>query len=137
MRWIVRLLAVMALALTSASAQSPKRVALVVANASYAGYAPLPNTTVDATLVAEALRRAGFSVIDVKTNQGIAGFRTALGAFQTRAQGAEVAAVYYAGHGIEVNGRIGPRLCENAWDDFEVESRRPRPAGGSDGDLLH
>jgi len=105
MRWIVRLLAVMALALTSASAQSPKRVALVVANASYAGYAPLPNTTVDATLVAEALRRAGFSVIDVKTNQGIAGFRTALGAFQTRAQGAEVAAVYYAGHGIEVNGR--------------------------------
>jgi FMN phosphatase YigB (HAD superfamily) len=50
-RFLIIAALVMALCVP-ASAQAPKRVALVVANASYAGYAPLPNTTVDAGLVA-------------------------------------------------------------------------------------
>ena len=105
MRALVRLLAVLALMIVPASAEQARRVALVIANATYAGYAPLPNTAVDAGLVAAAFRRAGFSTVEVKADQGIAGFRTALGVFQTQAQGAEVAAVYYAGHGVEVGGR--------------------------------
>jgi len=105
MRLAVRVLTAFALMTVAASAQAPRRVALIVANANYAGYAPLPNTAVDAGLVADAFRRAGFSTVAVEADQGIAAFRTALGVFQTRAQGAEVAAIYYAGHGVEVGGR--------------------------------
>jgi uncharacterized caspase-like protein len=45
-----------------------------------------------------------FETIETKINLGIAEFRQALRRFQSQANGAEVALVYFAGHGIEANG---------------------------------
>lgn len=107
MGWLKRLVVLVALAIAvaPAQAQAPRRVALVIANTNYQGYAPLPNTATDAGLVRAALAGAGFQTVDVRTDLGIAQVRTALADFKLKADGADVALVYFAGHGIEVNGR--------------------------------
>ena len=50
------------------------------------------------------LRCADFETVEVKANLGIAEFRQALRRFQAQADGAEVALIYFAGHGIEAKG---------------------------------
>ena len=81
-----------------------KRVALIVANASYKAGDKLANPLSDSTIVAEALKHAKFNVVELKTDVGIAQFRQALRQFRSQADGAEVALAYFAGHGVEVDG---------------------------------
>lgn len=107
MRWVFRALAA-ALVLTAAMGQAQpaaKRVALIVANANYGGYAPLPNPVTDAGLVRETLTRAGFTSIELKIDQDVAEFREVLSMFGRAAADADVALVYFAGHGVEAAGR--------------------------------
>jgi formylglycine-generating enzyme required for sulfatase activity len=107
MRWVVPVLAVFfvfAAGLGNAQ-QAPRRVALVIANSTYAAAGSLANPASDARLVSTALRNAGFQTINMKTNLSAAAFRDALRSFRTQAAGAQVALVYYAGHGIEANNR--------------------------------
>lgn len=124
MRTLLRLIAALLFFTIPASAQAPKRVALIIANANYAGYRQLPNAAVDAGLVSAGLQRAGF-VVERAADLGIADFRTALGRFQSRAAGAEVALVYFAGHGIEAGGKnwlipADARLTTDAELDFQA-----------------
>lgn len=81
-----------------------KSVALVIGNSTYQSVAPLENPGNDARDVSEALRRQGFEVISV-LDQNRAEMRHSLRDFRDRADAAEVALVYYAGHGIEIAGR--------------------------------
>jgi uncharacterized caspase-like protein len=81
-----------------------KRVALVIGNGAYKAVDPLSNPANDAAAVAGALRRAGFEVIE-KHDLGGAQMRKALGEFEDATMGATWGFVYYAGHGIELNGR--------------------------------
>lgn len=81
------------------------RVALIVANGKYQSTSQLTNPASDAQLVAESLKKVGFSSIEVRPDQSLAQFQTALREFRARATGAEVAMIYYAGHGIENGGR--------------------------------
>jgi len=90
--------------LPGASAQGPRKVALIIANAAYANASVLENPVHDASIVAEALRRAGFTTVTVKPNLGMAETQSVLGDFQQQAEGAAVALIYYAGHGVEVAG---------------------------------
>ena len=90
---------------TPANAQPGTRVALVIGNAAYRQVPALDNPGNDARLVSEALGRAGFTSIDLRTDQTLADFRNAISGFAAKAEGAEAALVYYAGHGIEANGR--------------------------------
>lgn len=105
MRWVLCLLAVLTLVHASASAQNSRRVALVIANAGYFAATPLTNPPNDARLVADALRRAGFDTVEVKTDLSVVSFRSTLRGFRVKASEAQVALVYYAGHGIEANGK--------------------------------
>lgn len=82
-----------------------RRVALIVGNADYTAVSRLANPTADATLIAGALKQAGFTSVDIKRNLGKAALETALREFGRKADGAELALVYYAGHGIEVGGQ--------------------------------
>jgi general L-amino acid transport system substrate-binding protein len=88
----------------SAPAFAEKRVALVIGNGTYKAQNQLVNPPADAHLISKALNKAHFEAVETKTNLGIAEFRQALRRFQSQANGAEVALVYFAGHGIEVNG---------------------------------
>jgi uncharacterized caspase-like protein len=78
-----------------------KRVALVIGNSSYEHVARLPNPANDAVDVGAALARLGFNVRTVE-NQGRNALRDTLAEFSNDALGADVAVVYYAGHGMEV-----------------------------------
>lgn len=109
MAWRVLLAVVALLALVGASASSAqapgRRVALVIGNGGYSGVPRLANPPRDAALIERTLRRAGFQTVATRTDLGRAGFEQALREFTRQAEGAEVALIYYAGHGMEMNGR--------------------------------
>lgn len=88
--------------LWSPSAEA-RRAALIIGNGGYANATALTNPVNDARLVAGAARRAGFDVTLV-TDVTRAGFDQALRDFRQQADGADVAMVYFAGHGIESGG---------------------------------
>ncbi|MEM9248101.1 MAG: caspase family protein [Pseudomonadota bacterium] len=79
-----------------------ERVALVIGNGAYEHASALPNPTNDAADVAQALEQVGFSVT-VVLDATHSSMRRALRAFQRKATGADVAMVYFAGHGLEID----------------------------------
>jgi hypothetical protein len=96
---------VLALGLAAgARADGSRRVALVIANAHYSNANGLKNPTNDAVLVVGALKRAGFATIDSEADLTNGALRDALRRFSAAAAGADVAVIYYAGHGIEARG---------------------------------
>jgi uncharacterized caspase-like protein len=100
-RWI---LTAAALLLVSEPALADKRVALVLGNSAYQNVAPLTNPANDAAKMAATLKDAGFDVVDSRRDLPAAETRRALRDFADRARDADIAVVYYAGHGIEVDG---------------------------------
>jgi uncharacterized caspase-like protein len=100
-RWA---LAAAAFLLASGPAFAEKRVALVLGNSNYQNVAPLPNPVNDSSKIAATLKDAGFDVVDSRRDLVAAETRRALRDFADRARDADIAVVYYAGHGIEVDG---------------------------------
>ena len=88
-----------------ASPPPGRRVALVIGNASYKAVPKLPNPLNDAREIAAALRAAAFSEVIERYDLGVKDMQRALSAFEDKAAAADWALVYYAGHGIEVDGR--------------------------------
>ena len=88
----------------SQPAFAEKRVALVIGNAVYQNVPRLPNPVNDGATVATTLKDAGFDVVDSRHDLSAADTRRALRDFADRARDADIAVVYYAGHGIEVDG---------------------------------
>ena len=84
-------------------AQAVGRVALVVGNSAYEHIGRLPNPTNDAADVGAALRRLGFDVT-ITRDAGLSALTGALRAFTRDSEGADVALVFYAGHGMEMDG---------------------------------
>ncbi len=99
----VLLAALMSIGQASAAVPGGKRVALVIGNSAYRHAVALPNPKGDATLMAETLRTAGFTVIE-GTDLDKAAMSALLDQFTEAAYDAEVALVYYAGHGLQVDG---------------------------------
>ena len=81
-----------------------KRVALVIGNATYANAVKLVNPPNDATAVSVMLETAGFSVVETHTDLGNVEMRRVIRDFSEQTRDADIAVVYYAGHGIEVDG---------------------------------
>ena len=81
-----------------------RRVALVIGNGAYTHVTPLPNPVNDARSIAKSLRDIGFVV-----NEGIdldrVTMQSTIRDFLRDAARAQVAVVYYAGHGVQVEGR--------------------------------
>jgi uncharacterized caspase-like protein len=84
-----------------ACAQS--RVALVIGNSAYAHVPSLPNPAHDARDVADALKRLDFAV-DVVTDADFDHMRRSLLEFGRKAKNADMAVLYFAGHGVEIEG---------------------------------
>ncbi len=81
-----------------------KRVALVVGNSGYQNVPQLTNPTNDAAAVTDMFKKAAFDVVvshhDLKSLE----MRRALREFSDQARGADIAVIYFAGHGLEVDG---------------------------------
>src|SRR6266403_5542421 len=102
---VLALLVTLQFAVESAGAQTDatKRVALIVGNGSYRYVASLSNPPNDASDVGDAFRRVGFKVSRLMNADRLE-FLRALRAFEDEALEADIAIVFYAGHGIEVDG---------------------------------
>ena len=81
-----------------------RRVALVIGNSAYRSVSLLPNPSRDAELVGAALRRTGVEDVTVAHDLDRDGMIATLKAFAQKADAADWAVIYYAGHGIEVGG---------------------------------
>ncbi len=90
--------------LSAGDALAEKRVALVIGNSNYEKAARLPNPANDAALIAETFRSAGFDNVELRRDLKVGDMRRALRDFMDKSREANVAVVYYAGHGIEVDG---------------------------------
>jgi uncharacterized caspase-like protein len=85
-------------------AYAEKRVALVVGNGAYTRVGMLPNPARDADAVGALLRAARFDFVEIKNDLGGVIMRRTLRDFSDRVRDADIAVVFYAGHGMEVNG---------------------------------
>src|SRR5665213_2319696 len=103
-------------------AHAEKRAALVIGNSSYRNVPSLANPVNDATEVAALFRSAGFSVVNARRDLGIPEMRRAISDFAEVAGDVDVAVIYFAGHGIEVDGAnyiipVDAKLSR----DFDIE----------------
>jgi TPR repeat protein len=84
--------------------RSEKRIALVIGNGAYQSVPVLNNTKNDAKGIADSFRAVGFNVVQLVSDAGRSALIAALSDFERQADNADWAAVYYAGHGMEVDG---------------------------------
>ena len=90
--------------LLSSTAVAEKRVALVIGNGAYTKVPKLDNPKNDAAAMEAMFRAAGFDTVVRGNDLGVAEMRRALRDFSDTAYDADIAVVFYAGHGIEVGG---------------------------------
>ncbi|MGO8908608.1 MAG: caspase family protein [Bradyrhizobium sp.] len=103
MRYLTLILSLICMLFTAHTAKADKRVAFVVGNGAYKNVAQLPNPPIDAKAMAGVLRNVGFDVVE-GTNLTRDKMTERLLEFGKKAQGADVAVFFYAGHGIAING---------------------------------
>jgi formylglycine-generating enzyme required for sulfatase activity len=101
-------LTLLALAILAAAAAhaAETRIALVIGNSDYAS-GPLPNPANDAKLIGDELTNLGFDVI-ARRNADQTAMKRAIQEFGARLEKAgpdSVGLFYYAGHGVQLNGR--------------------------------
>ena len=97
-------LAAISFGLLGQPAMADKRVALVIGNSAYQKVTRLTNPGNDSGVMAETLKNAGFDVVDLKRDLNVNQMRRTLREFSDRVRDADVAVVYYAGHGMEIDG---------------------------------
>jgi hypothetical protein len=90
--------------LTTQSALGIERVAFVIGNDSYAHAPVLRNAGSDARLIGKILTEGGFKVIALE-NAGIESFYSGMEEFKRNANTASIGLFYFAGHGIETDGK--------------------------------
>ncbi|QOZ51879.1 caspase family protein [Bradyrhizobium sp. CCBAU 53338] len=100
-RWFLFIVSIW---LMCGSAHAERRIALVMGNSAYKNVGKLSNPANDAALVGGMFKKAGFDWVDIRTDLKASEMRKALRDFGGRARDAEVAIIYYAGHGIELDG---------------------------------
>jgi tetratricopeptide (TPR) repeat protein len=88
-----------------AAAPKSRRIALVIGNSGYKNVPALANPQKDAAAIATSLRNIGFETVTLAVDATREKLIDALRAFADEAEKADWAMVYYAGHGIEVNGQ--------------------------------
>lgn len=123
---------------TSAGAtfSADKKFALIIGNSEYAS-SPLRNPVNDAQTVGDSLREIGFQTM-LETNLSLPEMKTALQNFTARLPKNGVALIYFAGHGIQIDGRnflipvdFNPAQIDVAKQAIDVETVINAVAGKS------
>src|SRR6202163_5009240 len=97
-------LAVWSIWIFSQPAFADKRVALVIGNSAYKNVNRLKNPANDAAAIVAVFKAAGFDSVDLRQDLNVVEMRRALREFGNKARDTDVAVIYYAGHGIELDG---------------------------------
>jgi len=101
------------------------RIALVIGNSAYKNVPALTNPARDADTMASAFRSAGFKTVQLRRDLTREKLTDALQDFAAEADKADWAVVYFAGHGLEVNGTnylipVDARLAADRDVEFEA-----------------
>lgn len=104
MHGIVAFLICLCLLLPVSAARAGQNAALVIGNGAYQGVTALPNPPSDARAMAAALRRMGYNVVE-GVDLTLPQMLDALKRFQPLAEKADIAVIFYAGHGMQINGQ--------------------------------
>jgi hypothetical protein len=112
--------------LVAQPAAAQKRVALVVGNGAYKGAGVLQNPVNDASDMADAFKELGITVV-LGLDLDKRGFDDKVRAFSRAVTGADAAILFYAGHGLQVDGRnylvpTDAKLSSERDLDFETVS---------------
>ncbi len=120
------MLIVLFLILLTEAAAAQRRTALVIGNAGYVSASALTNPSNDASAVAKSLRDLDFSVT-LALDLDKAGFEKQIRDFAASLDGASAAVFFYAGHGLQVDGRnylvpVDAKVANEADLPFELVS---------------
>lgn len=100
------------------------RVALVVGNSAYQKVEALPNPANDARLIAEKLWESGFEVVEsIDTDRET--MLADLATFRSRLREGSEALFFYAGHGVQIDGRnylLPVSVAPSSLDDLKAQS---------------
>lgn len=102
-RWLFLLISV-AFLFAVPSAQAEKKVALIIGNSNYKHVTPLPNPMRDAQAMARMLEKIGFTVV-MGTDLDREAMADKLRLFAAKADNADTVLYFYAGHGIQLDGK--------------------------------
>lgn len=116
-RLAAAMLATLLVMVSALSAEAASRIALVIGMSKYQTIPALANTVNDAKSIAATLKQLGFEV-KTSIDQPLADLVTTLNTFSFEAEAADIAMVYYAGHGVELGG-------ENFLIPVDVKITRP------------
>jgi uncharacterized caspase-like protein len=105
MPFVVMLAVAVLSVVTSDPALAGRRVALIIGNTSYDHAGRLPNTTSDAQAMAALFKKVGFDAVVLRVDLGEREFKRTVRGFMGETNDADIAVIYYAGHGIEVSGK--------------------------------
>jgi uncharacterized caspase-like protein len=110
------------LCISADPALAEKRVALVIGMSQYQQVPRLANPARDADAMTALFKKAGFNVVDSERDLSIADLRRVIREFSETSRDADISVVYYAGHGIEVDGNnyLVPADAK-LLSDFDVE----------------
>jgi hypothetical protein len=97
-------LAICAACLFGRPAFAEKRVALVIGNSAYQSVSRLANPISDSDAISATFKSAGFDVVELRHDLKANEMRRALREFSDSVLAADVAIIYFAGHGIEIDG---------------------------------
>lgn len=104
------------------------RVALLIGNANYQNETKLTNPVNDAVLLAKTFKDLSFDHVIVLKNANRIQLNTALAQFKKLTKDADVAVIYYSGHGIMSSNKQNfvlptdmPKLANNANADLDLE----------------
>ena len=102
--------------------QQQSKVALVIGNEAYE-HAPLTNPVNDATAIHQTLDELGFDMLPLVANADEQEMAEAIRDFRNRLEAGAVGVFYYAGHGVQVDGKnyLVPIDADLEYE-FEVES---------------
>lgn len=119
-------IAVLTILLVGTAPALAKRVALVIGNGAYEHTVALPNPANDAEVMAGKLRGLGFDVVS-GMDQTYGDMRRTVMEFAKKAYGADIALLFYAGHGMQIAGQnllvpIDARIEDETSLDFETIS---------------
>jgi uncharacterized caspase-like protein len=97
-------LAICAACLFGRPAFAEKRVALVIGNSAYQSVSRLANPVSDSDAISATFKSAGFDVVELRHDLKASEMRRTLRDFSDSVLNADVAIIYFAGHGIEIDG---------------------------------
>ncbi len=122
MRSALLILLTVFLCLSADAAIADKRVALVIGMSRYQQVPQLANPARDADAMGLLFRQAGFDVVRNERDIGISDLRRSIREFSETSRDADISVIYYAGHGIEVDGTnyLVPADAKLS-SDFDIE----------------